>query len=95
MLLYVHMQRIKVYERGAWFTPCVFDNESCHTMFKEAKKNGTIDLGRLAGYHRYQGTWKPCMGECFKDEDHRSKGQQIPLQGKVTQVPFNDASSMW
>ncbi|KAK9861029.1 hypothetical protein WJX84_011944 [Apatococcus fuscideae] len=74
---------IKVYEVGAWFTPCIFDNEQCHVDLVQAKQNGTIDLSRLAGYHRYQGTWKPCMGECFKDIEHRTKGDQNPLQGNV------------
>ena len=76
-------QVVKVYEVGAWFTPCIFDDERCHLDLISAKVNGSIDLSRLAGYHRYQGTWKPCMGECFKDRDHRTKGEQNPLQGNV------------
>ncbi len=77
------LQVIKVYEVGTWFTPCIFDDEPCHMSLVQAKQNGTVDLSRLAGYHRYQGTWKPCMGECFKDKDHRTKGDQNPLQGNV------------
>lgn len=76
-------QAIKVFEVGTWFTPCIFDDEHCHGELERAKVNGTIDLSRIAGFHRYQGTWKPCMGECFKQREHRSKGEQRPLQGFI------------
>ena len=71
---------MKVYEVGAWFTPCIFDDEECHMKMLGAKRNGTVTLNKLAGYHRYQGTWKPCMGECFKSQEHRSKGEQRPTE---------------
>ena len=86
------MQVIKVYEVGTWFTPCIFDDEQCHLSLIQAKQNGTIDLSRLAGYHRYQGTWKPCMGECFKDKDHRTKGEQKALQGNVGESIYSPST---
>ncbi|KAK9842970.1 hypothetical protein WJX74_004991 [Apatococcus lobatus] len=73
----------EVYEVGTWFTPCIFDDERCHEELARNRTAGIVDLQRIAGYHRYQGTWKPCMGECFKQKDHRNKGEQEPLQGVI------------
>ena len=75
------LQVIKVFDIRQWYTPCVYHEEQCHDEVGMAKRSGTLDLRRLAGYHRYQGTWKPCMGECQKPPENRTKGHQQPLQG--------------
>ena len=76
-----------MYDFGEWYIPCLHFDESCHNRMSKEREEGVTNLTKMAGYHRYQGTWKPCMGECHKSLEHRQKGEQRPMQG------LNDVSS--
>ncbi len=45
-----------VYGLGEWFTPCMFDDMSCHVAVARGKTSYRRQT-KLVGYHHFAGSW--------------------------------------